>query len=188
MKPIYQTLTAVALCALAIHSTAQALDLSSFTSKATEAVSGSSASSIGDIAGIGNSDLLSMGTDLLKSFQGNEAATSAASGLMKSFNADNYLGAFDYYNQIKEAGLTTSQLQTWNDIKNPLSSIILERNFDFEESGLSDLVSKASGALQDNDTAEASSYLDQLKDAASLTSGQKTLLQKIQSNLLPVEG
>lgn len=177
MKHITRILSTFALCVLTIHN-AHALDLGKFTNKATETISGS---------GTGSSELLSMGTDLLKSFQGNEQATNAAQGLLKSFNAENYLGAFDYYDQIKAAGLKPSQLQTWNDVKNPLSSIILERNFNFKESGLSDLVSKASSSLQNNDSKGASNYLGQLKDAASLTSGQKSLLENIQSNMLPVK-
>jgi len=64
---------------------------------------------------------------------------------------------------------------------------VLERNFDFKDSGLSDLVSKATSSLQNNDTKGANNYLSQLKEAATLTSGQKSLLQKIQSNLLPVK-
>lgn len=177
MKNITRTLSILAFSALTI-STTHALDLSKYTNKATEAISGGST---------GSSELLSMGTDLLKSFQGNEQATNAAKGLLKSFNAENYLGAFDYYDQIKAAGLKPSQLQTWNDVKNPLSAMILERTFDFKETGLSDLVSKASSSLQNNDTKGASNYLGQLKDAASLTGGQKSLLQKIQSNILPVK-
>ena len=177
MKHILRTLSFCALSALTL-STSHALDLSKFTDKATEAVSGGDTSS---------TDLLKMGSDMLKSFSGNEQATSAAKGLLKSFNAENYLGAFDYYDQIKGAGLTPSQLQTWNDVKNPLSAMVLERNFDFKESGLSDLVSKASSSLKNNDTKGASNYLGQLKEAASLTGGQKSLLQKIQSNLLPVK-
>jgi|TARA_B110000037_G_C17051793_1_gene478068 hypothetical protein len=173
MKQIYQILSTFAICALSIQA-ANALDLGKYTNKATEAISG-------------GSELLSMGKDLLKSFNGNEPATNAAKGLLKSFNTENYLGAFDYYNQIKAAGLKPSQLQTWNDVKNPLSAIILERNFDFKKSALSDLTRKASTALQNNDSKGASNYLGQLKDAASLTSGQKSLLQKIQSNLLPVK-
>ncbi|MFQ3225448.1 MAG: hypothetical protein ACI8Z5_001708 [Lentimonas sp.] len=177
MKHTLRTLSLCALSALAINAT-HALDLSKYTNKATEAISG---------GGTGRSELLSMGSDLLKSFSGNEQATSAAKGLLKSFNAENYLGAFDYYDQIKGAGLTPAQLQTWDDVKNPLSAIVLERNFDFKESGLSDLVSKASSSLQNNDSKGASNYLGQLKEAASLTGGQKSLVQKIQSNLLPVK-
>ncbi|KRP37254.1 MAG: hypothetical protein ABS34_03750 [Opitutaceae bacterium BACL24 MAG-120322-bin51] len=177
MKTITRLLSTLALCALTIH-TAQAFDLGKYTNKANEAISGGST---------GSSQLLSLGTNLLKSFQGNEQATNAAKGLIKSFNAEHDLGVFNYYDQIKAAGLKPSQVQTWNDVKNPLSAIILERNFDFKESGLSDLVSKASGALQNNDSTSASNYLGQLKDAASLTSGQQLLLQKIQSNLFPVK-
>ena len=177
MKQILRTLSFCALSALTINAT-HAFDLGKYTDKATEAISG---------GGAGSADLLSMGTDLLKSFSGNEEATNAAKGLMKSFNAENYLGAFDYYDQIKGAGLTPSQLKTWNDVKNPLSAIVLERNFDFKDSGLSDLVSKATSSLQNNDTKGANNYLSQLKEAATLTSGQKSLLQKIQSNLLPVK-
>jgi hypothetical protein len=173
MKQIYRILSTFAICALTIQA-ASALDLGKYTNKATEAISGSS-------------ELLSMGKDLLKSFRGNKHATNAAKGLLKSFNTENSLGAFDYYNQIKSAGLKPSQLQTWNDVKNSLSAIILERNFDFKKSDLSDLTSKASTALQKDDSKGALNYLGQLKDAASLTSAQKSLLQKIQSNLLPVE-
>lgn len=173
MKQIYHILSTVVICALTIP-VANALDLSKYTNKATEAISG-------------GSELLSMGNDLLRSFNGNEQATSAAKGLLKSFNTDNYLGAFDYYNQIKSAALKPSQVQTWNDVKNRLSAIILKRNFDFKKPDLSALTRKASTALQNNDSKRASRYLGQLKDAASLTSGQKSLLQKIQSHLLPVE-
>ena len=106
---------------------------------------------------------------------------------MDTFKTGQYAKAFDYYDQIKDAGLKPSQLQTWNDVKNPLSAMILERNFSFKESGLSDLVNKASTALTNNDTQGASTYLDQLKDATTLTSGQKSLLSSIQTNLLPVK-
>ena len=106
---------------------------------------------------------------------------------MDTFKTGQYAKAFDYYDQIKGAGLKPSQLQTWNDVKNPLSAMILERNFSFKESGLSDLVNKASTALTNNDTQGASTYLDQLKDATTLTSGQKSLLSSIQTNLLPVK-
>ncbi|CAA6691794.1 MULTISPECIES: hypothetical protein [unclassified Lentimonas] len=177
MKNILRTLSFCALSALTVTAT-HALDLSKFTDKATDVISGSDTSS---------TDLLKMSSDMLKSFSGNEQATSAAKGLLKSFNAEDYLGAFDYYDQIKDAGLTPAQLQTWNDVKNPLSAVVLERNFDFKDSGLSDLVSKATNSLKNNDTKGANNYLSQLKEAASLTSGQKSLLQKIQSNLLPVK-
>ena len=177
MKHILRTLSWCALSAFAMSAT-HALDLSKFTDKATNAISASDTSS---------ADLLKMGSDMLKLFSGNEQATNAAKGLLQSFNAENYLGTFDYYDQIKAAGLTPAQLQTWNDVKNPLSAMVLERNFSFKESGLSDLVNKATSSLQNNDTNGASNYLKQLKEAASLTSGQKSLLQKIQSNLLPVK-
>ena len=173
MKQIYHVLSTFVICLLTFQA-ANALDLSKYNNKATEAISG-------------GSELLSMGNDLLRSFNGNEQATSAAKGLLKSFNTENYLAAFDNYNQIKSAALKPSQLQTWNDVKNRLSAIILQRNFDFKKSTLSTLTSKASTALQNNDSKRARNYLSQLKDAASLTSGQKSLLQKIQFHLLPVK-
>ncbi|MGB0414702.1 MAG: hypothetical protein ACPGJU_09685 [Coraliomargarita sp.] len=131
----------------------------------------------------GSADLLSMGTDLFKSFKGNDQAMSAAKGLMNAFSAEDYLGSFKYYDLIAKADLTPSQLATWNDVKNPLSALVLERKFNFKDSGLSDLVSKASSALQGNDTKSAGNYLSQLKDAATLTSGQKNLLKEISANL-----
>lgn len=130
----------------------------------------------------GSTDLISMGSELLNSFQGNEQAMSAAKGLMNSFKAEDYLGGFKYYDKIKAAGLKPSQLQTWNDVKNPLSAMVLEKNFNFEDNGLSDLVSKASSSLQKNDADGATNYLGQLKDAASLTDGQKSLLTEITAN------
>ena len=60
--------------------------------------------------------------------------------------------------------------------------MVLEKNFNFEDNGLSDLVSKASSSLQKNDTDGATNYLGQLKDAASLTDGQKSLLTEITAN------
>ena len=151
----------------------------------------SHAFSLGDVAkgadaltnGGGSTNLLSMGSQLLGSFQGNEQAMSAAEGLMGSFKAEDYLSAFKYYDLISKAGLKPSQLDTWNDVKNPLSAVVLERNFNFQENGLSELVSKASSALQGNDIQTAGSYLAQLKDAATLTSGQKKLLSEITANL-----
>lgn len=130
----------------------------------------------------GGSDLLSLGTEMFNSFKGNEQAMSAAKGLLDSFKAEDYLGGFKYYDKIKAAGLKPSQLKTWNDVKNPLSAVVLEQNFNFKENGLSDLVSKASGALQKNDVDSANNYLSQLKDAATLTGGQKDLLAEITAN------
>jgi len=130
----------------------------------------------------GGSELLSMGTELFNSFKGNDMATNAAKGLIDSFKAEDYLSGFKYYDKIKAAGLKPSQLQTWNDVKNPLSAVVLERNFNFEDNGLSELVSKASKSLQGNDVEGATSYLGQLKDAATLTDGQKSLLSEIVAN------
>lgn len=172
------TLSILLIAALA-NSTSYGFDLGKYTDKAAEIAGGA------DVAG--SADLLSIGSDLYTSFKGNDQAMSAAKGLMNTLKDGKYGKAFDYYDQIKGAGLKPSQLQTWNDVKNPLSAMILEQNFDFKETGLSDLVSKASAALTNNDTKGASSYLTQLKDAATLTSGQKSLLQNIQSHLLPVK-
>lgn len=167
----------IALASIALLPTsALAFDIGSIADKATDA-----------IAGGGSTDLLGISTDLLKSFQGNEKAMSAAKGLMSAFNAEDYLGAFDYYDKIKNAGLKPSQLQTWNDVKNPISALILDKNFSLKDAELSELVSKASSALQSNDTRSAGDYLNQLKDAATLTPGQKDLLGEIQANLLPVK-
>ena len=162
-------------------------------SLSTFGLSSSHAFSLNDVAkgadaitkggGTGSADLLSMGTDLFKSFQGNDQAMSAAKGLMNSFKAEDYIGGFKYYDLISKAGLKPSQLATWNDVKNPLSAVVLERNFNFQDNGLSDLVSKASSALQGNDVKSANNYLSQLKDAATLTSGQQDLLKEISANL-----
>lgn len=130
----------------------------------------------------GGSDLLSMGTDLLSSFKGNKQAMDAATGLLDSFKAEDYLGGFKYFDKIKAAGLKPSQLKTWNDVKNPLSAYVLDKNFSFKDSNLTDLVSKASSSLQVNDVDSATKYLGQLKDAATLTDGQKDLLGEITAN------
>jgi hypothetical protein len=177
MKTTPYILSIILLAALTSRTT-YGLDLGKFTDRATEAISG---------ADSGSANLLSIGSDLLNSFKGNEQAMDAAKGLLNTFKTDNFSNAFDYYDQIKAAGLKPSQLATWNDTKNSLSAMILERNFDFKQAKLSDLVGKASGALMGNDTDEASRYLTQLKDAATLTGDQKSLLQNIQSNLLPVK-
>lgn len=158
---------------IAFASTAAALDFGGLKESATGALSGGSSSS----------DLMSMGSKLLSSFQGNPDAISGAKGLLSSFKASDYLGSFDYFDKIKDASLTPSQLKTWNDVKNPISAMILEKNFSFEDSGLSDLVAKTSSALSGNDVEGASSYLTQLKDAATLTKGQSELLSEIQQNL-----
>lgn len=151
--------------------TASAFNLDSF-SKATEAVTG------GD-----TSDPLALCTQLLTSFSGNAEATNYAKGLLNSFKAEDYLGAFGYYDKIKSAKLTDAQMKTWNDVKNPLSAIILERNFSYQDSGLADLVTKATASLQGNDTEGASNYLTQLKQAATLSAEQKAIVGDIMANL-----
>ena len=166
MKTTLPTLSLILIAALS-SGTSYGFDLGKFTDKAAEIAGGADSA--------GSSDLLSIGTDLLSSFKGNDQAMDAAKGLMGTFKSGKFGNAFDYYDQIKAAGLKPSQLQTWNDVKNPISAMILERNFDFKETDLSDLVSKASGALTNNDTKGASNYLTQLKDAASLTGGQKSV-------------
>ena len=65
-------------------------------------------------------------------------------------------------------------------MKNPLAVVLERINW---ENGLSELVGKASSALQGNDIQTAGSYLAQLKDAATLTNGQKKLLSEITANL-----
>ncbi len=169
LTPLLLTLSLATVSVSAVH----AFSLNDVAKGADAIAQGSSDST----------DLLSMGTDLFKSFKGNDQAMSAAKGLMNSFYAADYLGGFKYYDLIAKADLTPSQLATWNDVKNPLSALVLERNFNFQDNGLSDLVSKASSALQGNDTKSASNYLAQLKDAATLTSGQKDLLKEIAANL-----
>lgn len=139
------------------------------------------AESITDAAG--NSELVSMGADLMKAFKGNKTAMNAAKGLMDSFKAEDYLKGFKYYDKIQGAGLSDSQLKTWNSLKGALSAVVLERNFDFSEKGLASLVTKASAAMQDGGITKATKYLGQLKDAATLTGGQKELLTTIVSHL-----
>jgi|GEM_PF-1629246 len=131
--------------------------------------------------------IASLGSSLATAFKGNEKATQYASSLMNSLKSGKYEQAFDYYDKIKSVKLSPDQLAVWNDVKNPLSAFILEQNFDYQESGLADLVSKASSALQGGETTEASNYLDQLKKAAQLNEEQSSLLSQIKKNLLPVE-
>ena len=136
----HKTLFTVSLLILGLSS-APALDLGGLTKKADEITKGAT----------GGSDLLGLGNDLFKSFKGNDQAMSAAKGLLNSFSSQDYLSGFKYYDLIAKADLKPSQLDTWNDVKNPLSAIVLEQNFNFKDNGLSDLVSKASGSLQNND-------------------------------------
>ena len=167
-----KTALLITAASLAVATNASAFDFGGLKESATGALSGSS-----------STDLMSMGSKLLSSFQGNSEAVDGAKGLMSSFKASDYLGSFKYFDKIKNAGLTPAQLQTWNDVKNPISSIILEKNFSFEDSGLSDLVTKATSSLSGNDVKGSGNYLTQLKQAATLTPGQTELLKEIQQNL-----
>lgn len=144
-----------------------AFNLDKFADKATDAMTS------------GNNDPIALCTQLINSFKTNPEATSHAKGLLNTFKAEDYLNSFQYYHKIKAAQLTEAQLKTWNDVKNPLSAIILERKFSYQDSGLADLVSKASTALQNNQTDAATNYLNQLKQAATLSPEQKSILSEL---------
>ena len=172
----FRTLACALTLSLTLAGSVQAFDLGTLKEKANSALSSSE----------GGSELLSLGNSLYSAFKGNETATKYAKSLMGSLQAGKYGKVFDYYDQIKALKLTPAQLSAWNEIKNPLSAVVLEQNFDFETSGLAALVSKATAALKANQVEDAGNYLTQLKKAATLSKEQSTLLQEIQDNLRPL--
>jgi len=171
IKTLLSTLT----LSLALAGSAQAFDFGGLKDKANSAINEN-----------GGSELLNLGKSIYSAVDGNATASKYAKQMMGALQTGKYSKVFDYFDKIKGAGLTDSQLSAWNEVKNKVSGFVMEQSFEFDQEAANSLVGKAVEALNGNNTSAASNYLAKLKNAVSLSSEQKSLLSEIQANLLPV--
>ena len=170
-----KSLGALLLLSIALSGHTHAIDFGGLKDKAaatTESADGS--------------QLMTIGKTLYSAFAGNETATKYAKGMIGSLQSGKYSKVFDYYDKIKGANLSMDQLTSWNGIKNTVSAFVLKQGITSDDSTTDALIGKATDALEDNNTSEASSYLSKLKSLGTLAKSDTSLLSKIQANVLPL--
>jgi hypothetical protein len=134
----------------------------------------------------GGSELANIGKSLYSAFSGNELATKYAKGIVNSLQTGQYSQVFDFYNKLKKAGLSPTQLTSWNGIKNTISAFVLENGIDSVDKPVADLIARTSKMLKSNETGTAMNYLKKLGSLDTLSKSETSLVSKIQSNLLPL--
>lgn len=128
------------------------------------------------------------GSELTKISASNPGLVEAAQGLLSSLGSKQDASALGFVGRMMAAKPTADQMNLIKGLRDDVSVLVLQRNFDASQPGLGGPLQSAVKAIRSGDVAGIIANLSQLTQTAKLTAAQKDLLGSLKKSFQPAAG